>query len=133
MPGCRGPRRHKRRRRRREEHAHRGEQCPALAFVADHPAEGVGQRGADHKDQQHLDQVGAASRVLERMRRIDVEEAAAVPAQQLDRDLRGDRAASEQLLVAPSSVAAPIVPPKVCGTPCQTKNRVATTQIGSST
>jgi hypothetical protein len=43
----------------------------------------VGQRGADQEDQQHLDQPGERGRILERMRRVGVEEAAAVGASSL--------------------------------------------------
>ena len=39
---------------------HRREERPALAAVADHPPEGVGERGRDQQDQQQLDEVGRA-------------------------------------------------------------------------
>ena len=44
-----------------EEHAHRGEDRPALLRVPDHLAEGVGQPGGDREDEQHLDEVGEAA------------------------------------------------------------------------
>ena len=43
------------------------------------------------RDRQHLQEVGERRRVLERMRRVGVEEAAAVGAEHLDRHLRRDR------------------------------------------
>ena len=75
-----------------EHHHHRRVERPALAPVADHAAEGVGEGGRDDQDQQQLDEVGEAARVLERDGAVDVEEAAAVGAELLDRLLRGDRA-----------------------------------------
>ena len=83
-----------------EQHDHRGEDRPALALVADHPAERVGQRRADREDREHLHEVGERGRVLERMRGVGVEEAAAVGAEHLDRFLRGDRAQRDGLLGA---------------------------------
>ena len=80
-----------------EEDAHRGEDRPALALVADHAAEDVGERGAEREDRDHLQEVRDRGRVLERMRGVDVEEAAAVGAEHLDRDLRGDRAGGDGL------------------------------------
>jgi ribosomal protein S15P/S13E len=74
-----------------EHDRHRGQHRPALARVADHLAEGVAQRRRDQQDRQHLQEVGQRRRVLERMRRVGVEEAAAVGAELLDRLLRGDR------------------------------------------
>jgi len=79
---------------------HGGEHRPALPLVADHAAEHRGQAGAEDKDGDHLDQVGERRRVLERVRRVGVEEAAAVGAQHLDCLLRGDRAEREGLLGA---------------------------------
>ena len=71
-----------------------------MPLVADHPAERVGQRNAQHEDQQHLHQAGEGGRVLERMRRIGVEEAAAIAAHHRDHLLRGDRAERNHLLYA---------------------------------
>ena len=56
--------------------------------------------GADREDQQHLDQVGQRAGILERMRRVGVEEAAAVGAQHLDDFLRGHRSLRDDLLGA---------------------------------
>ncbi len=81
----------------REQQPHRGEQRPALTLVSDHPAEGVGQRSADREDQQHLDETGEGRRVLEGMRGIRVEKTAAIRAQHLDRELRGNRSAGDGL------------------------------------
>ena len=52
------------------------------------------------EDRDHLHEVRQRRRVLERMRGIGVEEAAAVGAEHLDRDLRGDRADRDGLLGA---------------------------------
>ena len=68
----------------REEHEHRAEDRPALPAVADHAAVGERQRGRDGQHRQHLDEVRQPVRVLERERRVDVEEAAAVGAEFLD-------------------------------------------------
>ena len=40
-----------------EQHAHGGEDGPALALVADHAAEHVGQRRAEREDRHRLDEV----------------------------------------------------------------------------
>src|ERR1019366_4210495 len=61
-----------------EQHAHHAEDCPALALIADHAAEHVGQRGAEREDRDHLDEVRQRGGVLERMRSISIEEAAAI-------------------------------------------------------
>ena len=83
-----------------EQHAHHGKDRPALALVADHAAEHVGERRADREDRDHLHEVRQRGRVLERMRGVGVEEAAAIGAEHLDRDLRGDRADRDGLLGA---------------------------------
>ena len=95
---CRAARRGRRRRRATTniDH-HRREDRPALAAVADHAPEGGGERGRDQQDQQQLEEVRERRRVLERHRRVDVEEAAAVGAELLDGLLRGDRAERERL------------------------------------
>ncbi len=67
-----------------EQQAHDGEHRPALALVADHAAEHVGERATDREDQHQLDEIGDGVGVLERMRGIGVEEAAAVGPQHLD-------------------------------------------------
>ena len=83
-----------------EQDAHDREDRPALALVADHAAEHVGERRADREDQHDLDEIGDGVRVLERMGGVGVEEAAAVGAQHLDDFLRGDRALGDHLLGA---------------------------------
>ena len=87
-----------------EEDEHRREDRPALALAADHAPVGVGEAGRDDQDQQHLEEVGQAAGVLEREGRVDVEEAAAVGAELLDRLLRGDRALAEDLGAAGEGV-----------------------------
>ena len=77
--------------------AHDGQDRPALTLVADHAAEHIGQACAEHEDGQHLDEVRQRGRVLERMRGVGVEEAAAIGAEHLDGDLRGDRADGDGL------------------------------------
>ena len=51
----------------------------------------------DDDDRDHLEQVAPGARVLERMRRVRPEEAAAVGAELLDRDLGGHRADGDRL------------------------------------
>ena len=75
-----------------EDDRHGGVERPALPLVLDHPAEGVGQRGRDQQDEEHLEEVAERRRVLVGDGRVGVEEAAAVGAELLDRDLRGRRA-----------------------------------------
>ena len=83
-----------------EQDHHRGEDRPALPGVPDRLAERPGQPRAEREDRQHLDEVRDVAGVLERMRRIGVEEAAAIGAEHLDRDLRRDRAERDDLLRA---------------------------------
>ena len=83
-----------------EQDAHHGEDRPALALIADHAAEDVGQRRPDREDRDHLDEVRQRGRVLEGVRGIGVEEAAAIGAEHLDGDLRGDRPDRDRLLGA---------------------------------
>ena len=65
-------------------HHHRQEHA-ALPTIADHASVGDRERQRDQQDHHHLDQVRPPCRVLERVRRVDVEEAAAVRAELLDR------------------------------------------------
>ena len=81
-----------------EQNAHDGEDRPALALLADHPAEHIGQRRADREDQHDLDEIGERVRVLVRMRRIGVEEAAAIGAHHFDDFLAGHLTLGDQLL-----------------------------------
>ena len=83
---------------RHEDHQHRDEHRPALARVLDHAPERVAERRRDQQDRQHLEEVRERRRILERMRRVDVEEAAAVRAELLDRDLARGRAERQRLL-----------------------------------
>jgi len=70
-----------------EENAHRRQHGPALALITDHSAENVGQRGADRKNRNHLDEIRQGRRVLERMGSVGIEKAAAIGAQHLNGDL----------------------------------------------
>ena len=83
-----------------EQHAHGREDGPALALVADHAAEDIGQRSAEHEDREHLHEVGKCGRVFEGVRGVGVEKAAAIGAEHLYRDLRGDRPERDGLLGA---------------------------------
>ena len=83
-----------------EQDAHHRENGPALALVADHPTEHVGQRRADREDRNDLHEVGKCRRVLEGMRSIGVEETAAVGAEHLDGDLRGNGPHRDRLFAA---------------------------------
>ena len=85
-------------RERHEDHEHRGEHRPALPRVADHAAERVAERRRDQQDREHLEEIRQRRRVLERMRGVHVEEAAAVRAELLDRDLARGRAERHRLL-----------------------------------
>ena len=66
----------------------------SLTIVAERVAEG----GGDQQDREHLEEVRERRRVLERVRGVHVEEAAAVGAELLDRDLRGRGPQREDLL-----------------------------------
>ncbi len=84
-----------------EQHAHRGEHRPALALVADHAAERVGQRRAEREDRDASARSWSARVGFSNgCARVGVEEAAAVGAQHLDHLLRGDRAQRDGLLGA---------------------------------
>ncbi len=81
-----------------EDREHRGEHGPALPRVAHELAERVAKRAGDQEDREHLEHVREAGGVLERMRRVRVEEAASVRADLLDCDLRGRRADRDDLV-----------------------------------
>ncbi len=83
-----------------EQHRHGAEDRPALPLVADHPAEDVGQRRAEREDGDHLHEVAEGRGVLERVRGVGVEEAAAVGAEHLDRHLARDGPERDRLLGA---------------------------------
>ena len=83
-----------------EQDVHRRPQRPAVRLLLHHAAEGPGEPGRDEEDLEHLQEVGQRRRVLERMRRVGVEEAAAVGADLLDGLLARDRAHRDGLLGA---------------------------------
>ena len=63
------------------------------------------------EDGQHLDEVGERGGVLERMRAIGIEEAAAIGAEHLDGFLRGHRIQRERLLEALRATASAMAMP----------------------
>src|SRR5580693_854891 len=83
-----------------EQHTHDRKHGPALPRVTDHAAEHIGQRRAEREDRDDLHIVRQRGRVFKRMRRIGVEEAAAIGAEHFDGNLRGDRAERDGLLGA---------------------------------
>ena len=80
-----------------KQNRHHGEQRPSLAAIADHLAEGVRQGRADREDREHLEQIRQRRRILVRMRRVGVDETAAVGAELLDDFLRRDRSLGDHL------------------------------------
>ena len=74
------------------------EHRPSLAGVADHRAEGVAERGGDQQNGQDLEKVRQRRGVFERVRRVDVEEAAPVGPELLDGDLRRGGSHRDDLL-----------------------------------
>ncbi len=80
-----------------EENRHRGQHRPTLAGVTDQAAEGMAQRARNEKNRQHLQKIGQRCRILKGMRRVGVEETAAVGADHLDRFLGGDRSHGQGL------------------------------------
>src|SRR5205823_2652001 len=83
-----------------EHHGEGRENSPALARIADHLSEGVGQSARDQKDQEHRQQVAERGRILKRMRRVGIEEASPVGAELFDGFLRSYRSLSDDLLRA---------------------------------
>ncbi len=79
------------------EHGHDREHRVALALVLDHPAERERERERDDEDRVELEEVAQLRGVLERVGGVHVEEAAAVGAELLDRDLARDRPARDLL------------------------------------
>ena len=77
-----------------------GEDGPALAAVADHRAERVGETGGNNEDHDHLQEIGEGRGIFKWVRGIGVEEAAAVGADHLDGFLRCDRALGDDLFGA---------------------------------
>ena len=121
-----------------EEADHHRHQQPRLAPVADEDAERDDQRERDHQHRPHLEQVREAVRVLERVGRVGVVEAAAVGAELLDRDLRRDRAAGDRLLGGADHLGRRRVDQRrrgaaarFCTTPCDTSTSANRNDIGS--
>ena len=83
-----------------EDDRHRHQQSAALPPVADHAPEREHQGDRQNELAPVLQDVRPDARVLERMRGIGVEEAAAVVADQFDRFLAGDRPQGDDLLCA---------------------------------
>ena len=81
-----------------EQDAHHPDQGARLPAVADEAAEGEDDGDRDHQHLPDLDEVRQRRRVLEGMGGIHVEEAAAIGAELLDRDLAGDRPERDGLL-----------------------------------
>ena len=79
------------------QHGHDGEDRVTLTLVLDHPAEGERQCERDDEDRVELEEVAQLRGVLERVRGVDVEEAATVGAELLDGDLARDRPAGDLL------------------------------------
>ena len=80
-----------------EHRKHRAPHRPAVALVFHHAAEVIGERARDREDREHLEKVGERRGILERMRGVGVDVAAAVRAEHLDRDLRGHRTLDDRL------------------------------------
>ena len=91
------------------------------------------ERDGDDEQRPDLEDVGPGVRVLERMRGIGVEEAAAVGAELLDRLLARHRADARSSASRPSSVVASTEPASVCGTPSATRTKATTIESGSRT
>ncbi|MNE41756.1 hypothetical protein D3C80_1358440 [compost metagenome] len=70
---------------------HRPEQRAPLAAVVHHIAKGKAECGGDQEDRQHLHKVSQRGGVFERVRRVGIEESAAVCAEHFDGFLRGHR------------------------------------------
>jgi len=80
-----------------EQQRHGNKDRPALTGIAHHAAEGVAESGWNQEDRQHGQEIGEGRGILERVRRVGIEEAAAIGAELLDRFLRGDRPHGEDL------------------------------------
>src|SRR5262249_2911002 len=81
-----------------ENYRHCREYCPPLARVTHHPPEGPAERCGNQEYRQQFQEVRKRRRVLKGMGGVDVEEAAAVRAELLDRYLRRCRAYGDDLL-----------------------------------
>jgi hypothetical protein len=89
---------HQHQRQHHEQECHRGQMAQPWRRSPT-STETEAQRGRDQEDGQHLQEVGQRRRVLIRVRRVGVEEAAAVGAEHLDGFLRGHRPHGQGLLV----------------------------------
>ena len=116
---------------RHEHHRHRGKDRPALPPVPGHPAEEEAEGDRDQQDRQDLRHVRGDGRVLERMGRVHAEEAAAVGAKLLDRDLRRGGAAGDDLLAAPRRPSRRPRPAASAARPAHARNSASTTDSGS--
>ena len=115
------------------QHEHGEEDRPALPLVPDEAAEGVGEREGDEQQGEDLEEVGEAGRVLERMGRVRVDDAAAVRAQLLDRLLAGDRARGRWSASRPPRWSRRPGPRSVCTTPRPASTTASTSASGSRT
>ncbi len=113
-----------------EHHHHHAVDRVALTAVAGHPPVHEHERRRDDQHEQHLEEVGERRRVLERVRRVDVEEAAAVGAELLDHLLRGHRAHRDRLRQAGDRVGASGRWRSSAITPWETSSSAPRTQIG---
>ncbi|MNP57880.1 hypothetical protein D3C76_1527470 [compost metagenome] len=68
-----------------------------LTAIADRIAKGKAQCGGDQEDRQHLHGVRQRGRVLKRMSRVRIKEAAPVGTEHFDRFLGGHRSHRQQL------------------------------------
>ena len=83
-----------------EQDIHRLEQRMALPLIADHAAKGEWQGGRDQQHRENGKDVRPCIGILEWMRGIGIEKAAAIGAELLDRLLAGDRTHGDRLLGA---------------------------------
>ena len=113
-----------------EDKVHRARDGDPLLVPANYAAAHPGEAERDRQDDDRFDQVGQRAGILERMRRIGVDEAAPVGAKSSMTSwlATGPRAI---VCVVPSSVLTVTLPPSVCGTPCATSTRPTMIETGS--
>ncbi len=118
---------------------HHARRWPSPAAYCPPSAEGVGEPRRDEQDRQQFHEVRERRRVLERMRGVGVEEAAAVGAQLLDGHLGcrgpdGDALRGHDVAVrsrsSPAASVACCVSWKVCTTPCESRMTAKTIESG---
>ena len=85
-------------------HGHRRVERPALAAVADHAAEGGGERRRDQQDEEHLDEVREVVAFSNGIALFTLKKPPPLVPELLDRDLRGGRAERERLVERPGRV-----------------------------